>query len=130
MRDCNCNPFAEQSPAEWRETKRTIVFYSNDLHAALEQVVRYARTEIDRKYAINGIPRSVLPWRMPDVDLCDATAVLAAHYLSKGRESSGAEMITNAMFMVDTDDVIDGLCVAEDLALVTDNFTERFGEDA
>ena len=118
-----------RNPAEWRETKRTIVFNADDLHTALDQVVLYAKGGIDREYAINGMPRSVLPWRMPS-GICPASAILAAHYLSEGRETTGAEMIANAMFMADTESVIEGLCLAEDLAIVSDNFTERFGDDA
>lgn len=116
------------NPAEWRETKRIVVFNANDLHTALDQVVIYAKGGIDQEYAINGLPRSVLPWRMPS-DLCAASAILAAHYLAEGRETTGAEMIANAMFMAGTDSVIEGLCLAEDLAIVSDNFIERFGDD-
>ena len=118
-----------RTPAEWREAKRIVVFNADDLHDALDQVVIYAKGGIDQEYAINGLPRSVLPWRMPS-NLCTASAILAAHYLAEGRETAGAEMIANAMFMADTDSVIEGLCLAEDLAIVSDNFTERFGEDA
>lgn len=118
-----------RNPAEWRETKRIVVFNADDLHTAMDQVVIYAKSGIDQEYAINGLPRSVLPWRMPS-NLCTASAILAAHYLAEGRETAGAEMIANAMFMADTDSVIEGLCLAEDLAIVSDNFTERFGDEA
>jgi hypothetical protein len=115
-----------QSPAEAR---RTVVFHCDTLSAAQDLVVRYARNEVDQVFAINGMPRAALPWRMP-TEICPASAVLAAHLLAEGREATGAEMLSNAMFLADTDCVVDGLCVAEDLAIVSDNFVERFGDDA
>ena len=118
-----------QSAADAREMRRNIIFNANTLDAALEQVIRYARVEIDKVFAVNGLPRSVLPWRMP-AEICTASAVLAAHHLAEGREDAGAEMLAHAMFETFTDCVVEGLCVAEDLAIVTDNFTERFGDEA
>lgn len=117
-------------PSAWRETKRVVVFYSSNLEAAVDKVVTYAKSHIDHEFAINGMPRNILPWRMPGVKISPATAVLAAQYLAKEREATGAQMLSDAMMMVGTDCVIEGLCVAEDLALVCDNFTERFGDDA
>lgn len=129
MNDFNPINFGKQSPAEIREVRRAIVFHCDSLDDALDQVILYARDTIDQVFAVNGMPRAALPWRIP-ADICPATAILAAHDLAQDRGFTGAQMLADAMFRANTDCVVDGLCVAEDIAIVTDNFTERFGDDA
>lgn len=130
VRACNNEQSEDINIPAWRQAKRVIVFHADNMEAALEQVVAYAKAGVDLEFAINGMPRNVLPWRMPNVKISPATAVLAAQYLAKDRDATGAQMLADAMMMVGTECVIEGLCVAEDLALVADNFTERFGGDA
>lgn len=114
-----------------REQLRCDIFLAPSLLEALEIYAERTHEVVDAEFAISGLPRSVLSWRLPDIhDTGDEFVLWAAAEIGKIVKADAATLLAEAIAAFGAENLYEALCVIEDRCLIVQNFWDRYGDDA